>query len=77
MLKLLVICCFSEKNPRYNAPTGIDLKKCNLIFQNYDRCAVVDNGFTARPWELRVYHYRPDDLSPAKPENLRRKEEQS
>ncbi len=62
--KLLVICCFTGEPMRYEAPVGIDLEKGMLVMSNYKRCSIVENGFTARPYELRVYYYDSE-----KPEN--------
>jgi hypothetical protein len=59
--KLLVICCFSEKSRRFDAPAGIQLERGKLVFGNYDRNEVVANGFTARPYELRVYLFEPEE----------------
>ena len=59
--KLLVICFFSEKSRRFDAPVGIRLEKGRLVFSNYERSEVVLNGFTARPYELRVYLFEPEE----------------
>ncbi|MCR5088582.1 MAG: alpha-glucosidase [Oscillospiraceae bacterium] len=55
--KLLVICCFTAEPLRYEAPVGIDLEKGNLVMSNYKQSSIVENGFTARPYELRVYYF--------------------
>jgi Glycosidases len=52
--KLLVICSFSEKPVRYSAPNRWDLQSGKLILQNYDG-TLTRNGFTTRPYEVRVY----------------------
>ena len=59
--KLLVICYFSKKSRRFEAPAGIQLEKGTQVFGNYDRNEVVANGFTARPYELRVYLFEPEE----------------
>ena len=59
--KLLVICFFSRKPRRFDAPVGIQLEKGKLVFSNYERSEIVAGGFTARPYELRVYLFEPDE----------------
>ena len=59
--KLLVICYFSKKSRRFEAPAGIRLEKGIQVFGNYARNEVVANGFTARPYELRVYLFEPEE----------------
>jgi oligo-1,6-glucosidase len=58
--KLLVICFFSKEQKRFDAPVGISLENGHLIFSNYEMNQVVSNGFTARPYELRVYLFDPE-----------------
>ena len=53
--RLLVICSFTAEQLRFNAPEGIDLSRWNLELSNYDTCFIISNGFTTRPYELRVY----------------------
>ncbi len=53
--KLLVICSFTEKPVRFDAPDGIELKEQAQVFGNYDANFVIANGFTTRPYEMRVY----------------------
>ena len=53
--RLLVICCFASEFTRFDAPEGITLDDWTLELSNYDGCFVIGNGFTARPYELRVY----------------------
>ena len=55
--RLLVICSFSKKLLRFEAPEGFDLEKGELVLSNYDNCFVIANGFTARPYEMRVYSF--------------------
>ena len=55
--RLLVICSFTAEQLRFNAPEGIDLSRWNLELSNYDTCFIISNGFTTRPYELRVYSY--------------------
>ena len=53
--KLLVICSFTADQVRFDAPEGIELDKGLLVLENYDMNFVIANGFTTRPYELRVY----------------------
>lgn len=59
--KLLVICSFTEKPVRFDAPDGIELKEQAQVFGNYDANFVIANGFTARPYEMRVYLFNEKD----------------
>ena len=53
--KLLVICSFTDEQVRFEAPEGIDLNKGSCVLSNYEMNFVIANGFTTRPYELRVY----------------------
>ena len=53
--KMLVINSFSENNVAFKAPEGFDLDKGKLMLSNYNNCGIVNNGFTLRPYETRVY----------------------
>lgn len=53
--KLLVVCSFTDKQVRFQAPAGIELDEKALVLSNYDMNMVIANGFTTRPYELRVY----------------------
>ena len=55
MQRLLVICSFSSELKRFDAPGWVELSKGSLVLCNYDRNFIIANGFTARPYELRVY----------------------
>ena len=55
--RLLVICSFSKKLLRFEAPEGFDLEKGELVLSNYDNGFIIMNGFTARPYEMRVYSF--------------------
>ena len=55
--KALVINSFSEKNVAFTAPEEFDLSKGTLALSNYAMCGVVNNGFTMRPYETRVYYF--------------------
>ena len=53
--KMLVINSFADKAVAFKAPEGFDLTTGKLMLSNYDVCGVVNNGFTLRPYETRVY----------------------
>lgn len=53
--KLLVICSFTAEQVRFDAPAGIELEKALLVLGNYEVNFVIANGFTTRPYEMRVY----------------------
>jgi oligo-1,6-glucosidase len=52
--KLLVVCSFSQKPVRFSAPPGCRLAEGELLLKNYGS-EIENNGFTARPYETRVY----------------------
>ena len=54
--RLLVICSFTKKALRFEAPEGFELNAGQLVLTNYDRSFVIMNGFTSRPYEMRVYY---------------------
>ena len=53
--RLLVVCSFTAEQVRFDAPEGIELDKALQVLGNYDVNFVIANGFTTRPYELRVY----------------------
>ena len=53
--RLLVICSFTKEQLRFEAPEGYDLGAGVNVLSNYDFNFVIANGFTTRPYELRVY----------------------
>ena len=55
--RLLVICSFTKKALRFEAPEGFELNAGQLVLTNYDRSFVIMNGFTSRPYEMRVYYF--------------------
>ena len=55
-----MICFFSKERRRFDAPVGISLGNGKLVLSNYEMNQVVSNGFTARPYELRVYLIDPE-----------------
>ena len=40
---------------KMRAPEGITLDETKQVFGNYDSNFVISNGFTTRPYEMRVY----------------------
>ncbi len=63
--KLLVICSFTDEQIRFQAPAGIELHENALVFGNYEWNFVIANGFTTRPYELRVYLFETPDVGNA------------
>ena len=55
--RLLVICHFSSRPHRFKAPESTELSRGELLFSNYPGSPLQGEGFTARPWELRVYRF--------------------
>lgn len=53
--RLLTINSFTQKGVRFEAPKGYNLEEGELIFQNYNKTPIVDNGFVLRPYETRTY----------------------
>ncbi|MCQ2557479.1 MAG: alpha-glucosidase [Oscillospiraceae bacterium] len=53
--KLLVICSFTESGVRFENICGRDLEEGKLVLSNYPQNFVIGNGFTTRPYEMRVY----------------------
>lgn len=53
--KLLVICRFGAAPKAFAAPAGMALSRGKLVFSNYKDAPLTGEGFTSRPWELRVY----------------------
>ena len=53
--RLLVICHFSSRPHSFRAPAGMEPSQGKLLFSNYPANPLQGEGFSARPWELRVY----------------------
>ena len=53
--RLLVIASLVAKETYFTCPEGYELMDGELIFKNHDLNVTVNNAFTARPYELRVY----------------------
>ena len=54
--RVLVICSFSDKAEHFHAPRGYNLADGELLLYNYGS-ALNGNGFTALPYETRVYAF--------------------
>lgn len=53
--RLLVVCSFTAEQLRFDAPEGFSLDRSLQVLGNYEMNFVIANGFTTRPYELRVY----------------------
>jgi oligo-1,6-glucosidase len=53
--KLLVVCSFTAEQVRFDAPEGVLLDHALQVLGNYEMNFIIANGFTTRPYELRVY----------------------
>ena len=53
--RLLVICSFTNELVRFELPEKDVLDRGRLVLSNYEHNFVIANGFTTRPYELRVY----------------------
>jgi oligo-1,6-glucosidase len=51
--KILVVCSYTEKTVKWNAPKGFDLSTAELLLANYDKL----DGTTLKPYETRVYRW--------------------
>lgn len=52
--KILVVCSYSDRNEKWKAPTGFDIKNAELILGNYSD----EDSSELRPYEARVYLWR-------------------
>ena len=55
--RLLVIASLVGRETYFTCPEGFSLLDGKLLFKNRELNVVVNNAFTARPYELRVYLY--------------------
>lgn len=61
---LLVICSFTDEPVRFDAPEEYNIdEKGSMIFSNYEYGYTVSNGFTTRPYEMRVYLFGENENS--------------
>lgn len=56
--KLLVICSFTNEQVRFEASDGYSIEEEEPVLSNYEHNFVISNGFTTRPYEMRVYHFK-------------------
>ena len=56
--KLLVICSFTNEQVRFEASDGYNIEAEEPVLSNYEHNFVISNGFTTRPYEMRVYHFK-------------------
>ena len=56
--KLLVICSFTNEQVRFEAPEGYRIEEEEPVLSNYEHNFVISSGFTTRPYEMRVYHFK-------------------
>ena len=56
--RLLVMCYFSDKCDKLEAPKGYYLSDGELVLSNYSSNPVHNNAFVARPYEVRVYQFK-------------------
>ncbi len=53
--RLFVVCSFTNELVRFEMPETHDLERAALVLANYEHNFIIANGFTTRPYELRVY----------------------
>lgn len=56
--RLLVICSFTNEQVRFEAGSAYDIENAEPVLSNYEHNFVISNGFTTRPYEMRVYHFK-------------------
>ena len=56
--RLLVICSFTNDQVRFEAGKEYNLENAEPVLANYEHNFVISNGFTTRPYEMRVYHFK-------------------
>lgn len=56
--KALIVCSFNKKSMKFKAPKGYNLKKGNLVLQNYKKADAKKDRCTLKPYECRVYLYK-------------------
>ncbi len=56
--RLLVICSFTNEQVRFEAGSAYDIENAEPVLCNYEHNFVISNGFTTRPYEMRVYHFK-------------------
>ena len=56
--RFLVICSFTNEQVRFEAGSAYDIENAEPVLSNYEHNFVISNGFTTRPYEMRVYHFK-------------------
>ena len=56
--RLLVICSFTNEQVRFEAGSAYNIENAEPVLSNYEHNFVISNGFTTRPYEMRVYHFK-------------------
>ena len=56
--RLLVICSFTNDQVRFEAGKEYNIENAEPVLANYEHNFVISNGFTTRPYEMRVYHFK-------------------
>lgn len=56
--RLLVVCSFTNELVRFELPESSRLERAELVLANYEHNFIIANGFTTRPYELRVYLFK-------------------
>lgn len=56
--KALIICSFSDKEVKFEAPKGYNLKDGKLVLQNYKDAKEKSKSCTLKPYEARVYLFK-------------------
>ena len=59
--KLLVVCSFTNELVRFELPEDYPLDRGKLVLSNYEHNFIIANGFTTRPYELRVYMFEDEE----------------
>ena len=57
-VKALVVTSFSDRKETFHAPKGFDLRKGELVLQNYKDAKAKSDKCTLRPYETRVYLWK-------------------
>ena len=56
--RLLVICSFTNEQVRFETGKEYNIENTEPVLSNYEHNFVISNGFTTRPYEMRVYHFK-------------------
>ena len=56
--RLLVVCSFTNEQVRFEPGIEYSIEDIEPVLSNYEHNFVISNGFTTRPYEMRVYHFK-------------------